>query len=353
MASMRVLFDVGHPGDFHALKNLGHALQEMGVEVLFTTREKEFEIELIKAAGFQYKSFGKHYKSIRGKLFGLLEFDVKMILTALRFKPDLFISHGSIYASHASFVLRKKHMSLEDTGNMEQIRLYKPFADVILTPEVLPVELGPKQIRYNGYHEIAYLHPDTFVPDPGVYQLLKLKQGEPYAILRFVSWNASHDGGHSGISSADKAKLVETLSQRMKVFISSEAELPEHLQPFAYQVAPEKLHDALYYATIVVSEGATVASEAGVLGTPAIYINTIPISYCIDQENYGLVFNTTDSVKVFALIDEILQLDRSEFRRRRERLLNDKIDVNKFLLNFIQERYMKEKGIANPSGVPM
>lgn len=350
---MRVIFDVGHPGDFHALKNLGLALQERGAEVLFTTREKEFEIELIKAAGFKYKSFGKHYKTIRGKIYGLLKFDVKMILTALRFKPDLFISHGSIYASHAGFILRKKHMSLEDTGNMEQIRLYKPFADVILTPEVLPIELGPKQIRYNGYHEIAYLHPDTFTPDPGVYKLLDLKEGEPYAILRFVSWDASHDGGHSGISSADKAKLVETLQQRMKVFISSEAELPEHLRPFAYQVAPEKLHDALYYASIVVSEGATVASEAGVLGTPAIYINTIPISYCIDQENYGLVYNTTDSVRVFQLIEEILKLDRSEFRRRRERLLNDKIDVNKFLLNFIEERYMKEKGLANPSGVPM
>ncbi len=350
---MRVIFDVGHPGDFHALKNLGLALKEMGVEVLFTTREKEFEIELIKAAGFKYKSFGKHYKTIRGKIFGLLKFDLQMIWTALRFRPDLFISHGSIYASHAGFLLRKKHMSLEDTGNMEQIRLYKPFADVILTPEVLPIDLGSKQIRYNGYHEIAYLHPDTFKPDPSVYQLLGLAEGEPYAILRFVSWNASHDGGHKGISAADKGKLVELLGQRVKVFISSEADLPEHLQAYAYRVAPEKLHDALYYASIVVSEGATVASEAGVLGTPAIYINTIPISYCIDQENYGLVYNTTDSVKVFQLIEEILQLDRAEFRRRREQLLNDKIDVNKFFVNFIQERYMKQQKLAKPSSVGM
>ena len=49
---MRILFDVGHPGDFHALKNLGHALRAKGAEVLFTTRDKEFERELIKAEGF-------------------------------------------------------------------------------------------------------------------------------------------------------------------------------------------------------------------------------------------------------------------------------------------------------------
>lgn len=338
---MRIIFDVGHPGDFHVLKNLGHLLKKHGATILFTTREKEFEKALIKAEGFDFKSFGKHYKTRIGKLFGLIKFDLIMVLTAFRFKPDLFISHGSIYASHASFLLRKKHMSLEDTGNMEQILLYRPFADVILTPDVLQQELGPKQIRYNGYHEIAYLHPDVFTPDPSVFQSLGLAENEPFGILRFVAWSASHDTGHKGLSEEDKNRLVEILSKSMRVFISSEAPLPEHLASYRFNIAPEKLHDALNYASIVISEGATVASEAGVLGTPAIYINTIPISYCQDQEDYGLVYNTTDSKKVFQLVDEILQQDRAEFRRRRTKLLGDKINVTQFFYNFIVERYLK------------
>jgi len=350
---MRILFDVGHPGDFHALKNLGHALQAQGAEVLFTTRDKEFERELIKAEGFTFKSFGTHYKTIPGKIWGLLKFDLQMLWTALQFKPDLFISHGSIYASHASFVLRKKHMSLEDTGNMEQIRLYMPFVDVVLTPAVLPADLGPKQIRYNGYHEIAYLHPNVFKPDPSIFQMLNLAENEPFGILRFVSWNASHDGGQSGFSAEDKAALVKRLQKDMRVFISSEAELPEHLKPYEFKIAPEKLHDALYYASIVISEGATVASEAGVLGTPAIYTNTIPISYCQDQENYGLVFNTTESEKVFKLIEEILQLDREEFRKRRKILLEDKIDVNQFFLDFIKDRYLKDSKVLSEKRVSL
>ena len=337
---MKIIIDIGHPGHVHAMKNLARLLIRDGAEILFTAREKEFELELLRAEGFPFKSFGKHYKSIPGKIWGLLKFDVQMYLTGLRFKPDLFLSHGSMYAAHAAFLLGKKHLSLEDSGNMEQIVLYRPFTDVILTPDVLPEELGPKQIRYPGYHEIAYLHPEFFTPDPAVFSKLGLTDGEQYAIIRFVSWNATHDAGHRGLSNGGKVNLVQKLAKKMKVFISSEAALPPELEPFRFKIPPEWLHHAISFAAIVVSEGATIASEAGVLGTPAIYINSIARSYCQDQEKYGLVFNTSDPVKVSGLVDEILRQDRETFRQRREKLLADKVNVTRYFFNFIKEKYM-------------
>ncbi|GJM31923.1 MAG: hypothetical protein DHS20C18_09240 [Saprospiraceae bacterium] len=336
---MRIIIDIGHPGHVHLFKNLAHLLTRDGVEILFTARDKEFELELLRAEGFQFKSFGKHYKSIYGKIWGLVKFDLRMLWEGLRFKPDLWISHGSIYAAHAAFFLGKKHLSLEDSGNMEQIVIYRPFTDVILTPDVLPEELGPKQIRYRGYHEIAYLHPDFFTPDPTLYKWLALPEGEKYAIIRLVSWNATHDVGHQGLSNADKVRLVERLSKDMRVFITSEAALPPELLKYRIKIAPEKLHHALYYANIVVSEGATIASEAGVLGTPTVYINSIPRSYCQDQEKYGLVFNTNDSAKVFEHVETILQADRASFRENAKTLIQEKINVTRFLYDFIVNRY--------------
>ena len=87
------------------------------------------------------------------------------------------------------------------------------------------------------------------------------------------------------------------------------------------------------------SEGATIASEAGVLGTPAIYINTIARSYCQDQERFGLVYNTSDSARVFSLVDEILAQDREVFRDRRNKLLSEKINVTRYLYDFVNDRY--------------
>jgi len=339
---MRILIDIGHPGHVHLFKHLAHKIVADGGEVLFTVRDKECELELLEAEHFPYKNFGKHYKSLWGKLWGLVKFDLELFMTAVRFKPDLLLSHGSIYAAHTAFMLGKKHLSLEDSGNMEQILLYRPFTETILTPEVLVEQLGPKQVRYNGYHEIAYLHPKYFSPNIRAYEWLGLETGTPYAIVRFVSWNATHDVGHKGLTDTDKIKLVKKLSETKKVFISSEADLPPELEQHKIRLAPEQLHDALYYADIVVSEGTTIASEAGVLGTPAIYINSIARSYVQDQEKYGLVFNTCESAKVFALVDKILVEDRSVFRERREQLLSDKIDVTEFLYQFIKDHYIKQ-----------
>lgn len=323
-------------------KNLAHQLIQHGGKVLFTVRQKEFEIELLRCENLEYKSLGRHHRNIIGKIWGLFKFDLQMLFTALRFKPDLFVSHGSIYAGHISFLLRKKHLSVEDTGNMEQIMLYRPFTDVILTPDVLPQKLGIKQIRYKGYHEIAYLHPNYFTPDIDIYNLLGLQKGEKYAIVRFVSWNATHDVGYNGISNKGKVQLIKKLSDEMRVFITSESELIPELQEYRFKIGPEKLHHVLYYASIVVSEGATVASEAGVLGTPAIYINPIPISYCKDQEKYGLVFNISESVKLNFLVDKILSQDRNSFREKRDKMLNDKVNVTQFLYDFIIDKYFKE-----------
>lgn len=338
---MRILIDIGHPGHVHLFKHLAHLIEKDGGEVLFTVRDKECELELLEAEHFPYKNFGKHYKSLFGKIWGLLKFDVEMLWTALRFKPDLFISHGSIYAAHIAFLMGKKHLSLEDSGNMEQIALYRPFTEIILTPEVLKEQLGPKQIRYNGYHEIAYLHPDYFTPNIEAYHWLGLQEGEKYGIVRLISWKATHDVGHKGLTNEDKIKLVQKLSMKMKVFITSEANLPPELEPYKIKIAPEKLHDALYYASIVVSEGTTIASEAGVLGTPAIYINSIARSYVQDQEKYGLVFNTKESAKVFFMVDDILAQDREVFRERRVKLLEDKINVTNYLYHFIEDHYLK------------
>ena len=197
---MKIIIDIGHPGHVHLFRPFGVAMQQKGHILLFTCRQKEFEIELLSAAGFAYKSFGKHYLTKIGKVWGLLRFNLQMLLTALKFKPSLFLSHGSIYAAQIAWLLRKPHVSMEDTGNMEQVRLYKPFTKAILTPNILIKELGPKQIRYNSYHEIAYLHPSIFKPDISVKGKLGLNLEDKYCIIRFVSWNATHDAGHTGFS---------------------------------------------------------------------------------------------------------------------------------------------------------
>ncbi|MCX6303815.1 MAG: hypothetical protein NT040_02500 [Bacteroidetes bacterium] len=352
---------------------MAKVLEADGHTVMFTCREKECTLGLARAYGLRYVSFGKPYKTTPGKLWGLLRFNLKMLRVLLRFRPDITLGHSSMYAAQASWLLGIPHISVEDTGNMEQVRLYRPFTKAILVPDSFHLNLGKKQVRYPGNHELAYLHPARLSACPPVRLSARppvrlsarppvrpstcppvRPSACPLVLLRFVAWNASHDKGHSGISDTSKRKAVAEFSRFGKVFISSEARLPDDLEPYRLTAPPEQLHDIMASASLVYGESATMASEAAVLGVPAIYLDNTGRCYTREEEEkYGLVFNFTESgedqqksiLKGIELLSAPGILD--EWQHRRQKMLNDKTDVTAFFAWFVENwpesfRIMKE-----------
>ena len=335
---MKILIDIGHPGHVHLFKNFAHKMIENGYTVLFTCREKEFEIELLKAEGFEYVSFGKHYKKLVKKLWGLVKFNFKLLKLAFRYKPDIFLSAGSMYASHAAFLYRKPHITFEDTGNMEQVRLYLPFTKYVFTPQALNKKLGKNQVEYNSFHELAYLNPDIFYPDTEIYKFLGIEESEKYVLLRFVAWNATHDLGLGGLTAEQKSAIVDHLLKKgYRIFISSEGELPEALKAYRIKIPPEKIHHVLSFADFTISEGATMASESGVLGTPCVYVNGIRACNVEDLENYSLAYNlkpgTNAVTEILAAVDSIKP--KTSYTENLQAFLENKVDINSFLVWFI------------------
>lgn len=76
---VRILIDIGHPGHVHLFRNFANLIIENGHSVLFTCREKEFEVELLKKYGFNFYSLGKKYRSVIGKILGLLSSILKYL----------------------------------------------------------------------------------------------------------------------------------------------------------------------------------------------------------------------------------------------------------------------------------
>ena len=337
---MRILIDIGHPAHVHYFRNLTEIFLKQGSQVLFTTRDKEVAIKLLDHYDFKYVNFGRPFKSRIGKIWGLIWFTMRLFLVAVKFKPDIYLN-ATQYSAFVAWLLRKPHISLEDTFNFEQVRLYMPFTSVVLTGDYNHPDLGKKQIRFSGYQELAYLHPSRFAPDPEIRDLLMVGMGEKYVILRFVAWGASHDFGHAGVDMKNKFRAVKELSDYAKVFISAEGSLPAELEKFRLKIPPEKMHDALAYASLIFSESATMVSEAAVLGVPGIYIDSTGRYYTRDQEKYGMVFNFTESPadqeKAIQKAIDLLKLNdtKNEFRECHKRLMIDKIDVTAFLTWFV------------------
>jgi uncharacterized protein len=343
---MKILVDIGHPAHVHLFKNLAHEMIRDGHELFFTVRESEHQAQLLEENELPYAIIGKKYRGSLRKLLGIFRFTQKISRIAKRFKPDLFLSHGSMYAGYAARLRGKKHIALEDTGNMEQLFFSRPVSDVILSPQSLLVDLGRKQIRYSGFHELAYLHPNRFTPDMTVLDELNVKDGEPYVILRFVSWNATHDFRQSGLTFKQKTGLIKEVLKYAKVFISSEKPLPPEFDKYSLKIAPDRLHHALFFAAMYIGEGATTASECAMLGTPALYVNTISAGTLMQQERYGLVSCFRNSEGLIEKVHDLFNTPglKDEFHKRRDYMLTQNIDVTSLLVWFV-ENWPESKAI--------
>lgn len=342
---MRILVDLGHPAHVHQFKNAIKILEDKGHDILVTARNKEVSFRLLERYNINYIEVGSYKGGILSKALEMLNIDKKLYTLARDFNPDILVGGvGNVYVAHVSYLLRKPSIMFNDTENaILQNLLSFPFLSVICTPSCYKKYVGRKQIRYNGYHELAYLHPNYFSPNPEVLKEIGLGECDPVIILRFVSWQASHDVGHKGLTMDAKRRAIHEFEKYGRVFITSEKPLPQEFDKYRISVAPEKMHDLLYYATLLYGESATMASECAVLGTHAIFCDFAGRGYTDEEEkDYGLVFNfKLDEFSQEKSIDKAVKLLqdsdlRQKGREKRERLLREKIDVTEFMVCLIE-----------------
>jgi len=339
---MKILIDMGHPGHVHLFKNFIWEMEKRGYEIKITARDKEVTKELLNKYNIPYELVGKPSP---GKLNLIKEWiyrDYNIYMIAKEFNPDLLLGVLNPVTAHVGKLLNKPTITFTDTEHAKFAKkITFPFLDVICTPSCYREHAGKKQICYNGYHELAYLHPNYFTPNPAVLTELGIIEDDPFIVIRFVSWDASHDVGHHGI--LDKIGLVKELEKYGRVLITSEGALPPELEKYKIKVSPEKLHDLLYYATLYIGEGATTASECAVLGTHAIYVNTLRLGYTDEEEEkYDLLYTfsnpetiETDVLKKATELLEDPEL-KAKGKKKREKLLEEKIDVTAFMVDFIE-----------------
>ena len=339
---MNILIDINHPAHVHYFRNLIHILSKKGHRFLIIARQKEISQQLLQLYNLPYISRGAGKKTILGRFFYLFRANQLIFREAKRFKPDLFLSFSSPYAAQVAFLLRKPHIAFDDTEHAHLTHwLYRPFTKKVFTPTAYRHSFGTKQIRFEGYMELAYLHPNYFTPDKKIFQLLEIQEDTPYVILRFVAWNAHHDRGHRGISSENKIHAVKEFSKYARVFISSETKLPDALKKYRLNIPFHQIHHALHFARLLYGESATMASEAAVLGTPAVFLDNTGRGYTDELEKkYGLVSNFTESpsdqLKSIEKGISILRTYKSNsYISKRKKLLSQTIDLSSLMLDVV------------------
>ena len=350
---MRIIVGIWHPAHVHFFKNMIWNLEKRGHDIQIVTRPKEVTLDLLDRYGFNYKIVGIHYKKSLAKALGMIKTEYRIYKIAKNFKPDIFLGIADVYCAHVGKWIRKPSIIFTDTENVKLGNLLTfPFADVICTPSCFMGDIKlKKHVKYNGYHELAYLHPNYFKPDIEVLEGLKMSKEERFIIIRFISWEASHDTSLQGIKKGSELDFIKTLERYGKVFITSERKLGNDFESYRIKLSYEKIHSLLNFADLYIGEGGTMAAEAAILGTPAIHIEStskgiatgaLSGNFLELRDKYGLLHFYPDQNQALEKAIEILENKnaKNEWRKKREKLLKDKIDVTKWMTDFI-ERYLE------------
>ena len=344
---MRVLIDILHPAHVHFFRNFHQEMEARGHKLHITARNKDRSLDLLEQYHLPYDHISDQQSGGVGLVTEMTQRTGKLLKIMKEFRPDVMTGIMGPSIAVAGKMKRVPAVVFYDTEFAKQTNWFVyPLAQSVCTPDCYQGNVRGNHVTYAGYHELAYLHPNRFQPDPARLAAFGLAPDEPFSLVRFVSWQAVHDKRETGLSGAQKRDLVEMLSRHGRVLISSEGALPGDLAQYEVKGPVEDIHHLLAHAQLIVGESATMSSEAAVLGVPAVMIATSGRGYTDDEERrYGLVRHFTEDQYESAVdtIEKLFAEGPREFgQRARQQLLTDKIDVTQWMVDYFESNFGSE-----------
>lgn len=359
---MKVLIAINHPAQYYLFKYFAKILTDKGHHIAYIIKEKDILEQLLINENVDYLKITKR-KERKTNLFSIAFNSISELLTQDKntykfvkfFKPDIMVG-TDIAITHISKLLGIPSLVFnEDDFDINKLFCYSsyPFATKIISPKICNVgKYQYKKISYEGYQKLAYLHPYRFQPEISVLDRFNPNK-DPYYLIRLVSFTAGHDieQSHGGFTNEILSNLIKKLEKIGRVFILSEDELFNEYKNYELQINPIKIHHILYFAEIFIGDSQSMNLEAALLGTPSIRFNSFVGKISVLEElehKYKLTFgiNNKEPKKLLKKIDELLCMPyrKKEFKKRREKMLVDKIDVTAFIVWFV-ENYPKSAKI--------
>ena len=340
---MRILFELSHPKHYYQFRCIMNSLINEGHDVNIVARDKDVLLNILQEENQNYLIYGHHGKSILRKFTILPILLYKYYKILKKINPDIIVSKASPYAVIMNWFFNLKTIIAPDSEVVQLTNIFvAPKSSIIITPKVYSIDYGRKHRRFNGFFEDCYLHPSVFRPRKDIITDIGIDVNLPYFILRFISWTANHDINKYGFSSTDKMDIVNFLIKYGRVYISSEGKLPDELNKYKLKIPASKLHDVLHFATMYIGDSQTMATEAALLGTPAIRYNSFVgpndmSNFIVLEKKHQLLRNFSEIHDVKACMNEFIinPENKKSWLMKRRKYYSTKSDANSTIKKYI------------------
>lgn len=329
-----VVVTIQQPEHVHFYKHAIRELERRNHEVHVFLVSEDDGAHLLDHYGFEYEILGERGPRLtRPARQAAMEY--RLWRAARHLQPDVMTAIGGVAVSHVAPLVGARSVVFTDTEHRTvSNRFAFPFADEVLTPDCYTDDHGSSQVRYTGCHELAYLHPDRFSPDPSVLGDVGLSRDDRFVVLQHDGWGGVEAAGESGFDDvADTVQRIEAAD--VSVLLTSDGIHPPAVNDRALDLPPGRVHDLLAYADLTVGESETMALESAVLGTPAVYIDTARSGIVDRLDRYGLLYTFHDDDRYERGVETATELLSAnvDWTERRDEFVEDHVDTTEVVVD--------------------
>ncbi len=340
---MNILFDINHPVDVNFFKNSIVSLDENGhnVFITFRNRGKLESILRYELKGYNIVKIGEHAKGFVSKVITQLNRDRKIISYIRKNSIDLVVCFGST-AAISAWWCRKPYLAFDDDFEYKIPFFHANwFSTKHIYPDTIAYE-NSKTVKYKGFKELAYLHPNYLKTDKSILSNYNLKENKYVFVREIDSVSLNYQDENRILEN-----IIEHIQKRgLKILLSLENKNKKAYFKDKDCIVLEEpvtdIYSLMYHALFAISSGDTVARETALMGVPTIYTGGRSMAVNEQLVAEGLFFEITDLEKLRNKIDEIDISFREKFKHDIVETINTKWeDTTQIILNLIEQYMIK------------
>jgi uncharacterized protein len=329
---MNILFDFVHPADVNLFKQAILILKEQGHHVILTLRKRGALQRIAESEfpGFKIIIIGSHQKKLISKIFAFIGREFAFFQFLRKQNVNVAVCQGVTFGFSCK-ILRIPLIHHDDDHEYRFTYLLgKYLASKDIMPDFMPVT-GSNFVKYRGFKEIAYLHPDYFNPDTKSLNFYKLVPYKYVFIREIANVSVNYQGRLSFLNDI----LIYLEKKGLKAVLSLEDKSNIEFYKKHSIVLSEPITDLyslMYYSHFIISSGDTMARESSLMGVPCIYTGGRSMSVNDVLIDMGMMFKI-DDLEVIKNQINILSDDRNNESMRSK--MHDYVKLNYDDLNKI------------------
>lgn len=346
---MKIIVDIAHYPHINFFKNAIFYLMRKGIDINIVVQPRGNLTSMLEYEyGMPYRSFGHHQSSVFGNMVNLVARDFALVNYLSTNRCDVATGIGSINLTHAAFVFRRPSVMFEDDIEYKLAYYpYKYFATNIVMPECLQGGQSKNILKYKGFKELAYLHPNYFKPSQYILKEYGLT-AKNYIFIREVS-NLTLN--YSGLNEGFLSKICPYLKDMgFDIILSLEnKKLKAQYEDYCIILKEpvSDIHSLLHHASLTIASGDSMSRESCLVGTPAIYTGKRDMAINRELIKKGCFFKVDDLSDVVQYAKKIIE---NNIKQKTEYIIekaikNDWYDTTQVIIDILLSKLYKDDSL--------